>query len=519
VNRKRMLEAAADSATLWDIIIIGGGATGLGVAVDAAARGYRTLLLEKGDFASSTSSRSTKLIHGGVRYLQQGNIKLVREALHERGLLLRHAPHLVHPRSFVIPNYSWWDGLFYGTGLTLYDAMSGRLGLGRSQHLSRQRTLDLLPTLREERLVGGTLYRDAQFDDARLAIALARTAAGLGATVINYTQLLALIKEGGRVCGVVAEERESGREYRLRARAVVNATGVLTDSIRQIDDPSTKRIIVPSQGAHIVLPRSFLPGDAALMVPKTDDKRVLFAIPWHDRVIVGTTETAVNQIETAPRPFKSEIDFLLEHLTRYLSGTPGPADILSTFAGLRPLVKPSNSRGTALIPRDHFISVSKSGLVTVTGGKWTTYRKMAEQTVGRVIEVAGLTSQRCRTENLPLHGCAEASGDALSTYGSDAAAIRSLARELPEWNALLHPAFPYIGAEVIWAARNEMARTVEDVLARRTRALFLDARASIKAAPAVASLLARELGHDCAWAQAQAQSFAELATRYLPESA
>lgn len=514
-----MLEAAADSAAVWDIIIIGGGATGLGIAVDAAGRGYRTLLLEKGDFASSTSSRSTKLIHGGVRYLQQGNIKLVREALHERGLLLRHAPHLVHPRSFVIPNYSWWDGFFYGAGLTLYDAMSGRLGLGSSRHLSREDTLELLPTLRAQGLVGGTLYRDAQFDDARLAITLAQTAADLGAAVINYLPLVALVKEGGRVCGVVAEERESGREYRLKARCVINATGVLTDSVRQMDDPLAKRIILPSQGAHIVLPKSFLPGEAALMVPKTDDKRVLFAIPWHERVIIGTTDTAVTEIEPAPRPLKTEITFLLKHLTRYLSGSPGPSDILSTFAGLRPLVKPSHSRGTALVPRDHFISVSTSGLVTVSGGKWTTYRKMAEETVRRAIEVAGLTRQPCRTENLPLHGCADGNDDPLSIYGTDANAVRSLAREVPEWNRLLHPAFPYIAAEVIWAAREEMARTVEDVLARRTRALFLDARASIKAAPAVASLLAQELGHDSSWAQAQGQSFAELANRYLPESA
>ncbi len=512
-----MLEAAADSAAVWDIIIIGGGATGLGVAVDAAARGYKTLLLEKEDFASSTSSRSTKLIHGGVRYLQQGNIRLVREALHERGLLLRHAPHLVHPKSFVIPNYSWRDRLFYGAGLALYDAMSGRLGIGSSRHLSRSRTLDLLPTLKEQGLVGGTLYNDAQFDDARLAITLARTAAGLGATVINYLSMTALIKEGGRVRGLVAEERESGREYRLKARAVVNATGALTDSVRQIDEPSAKRIILPSQGAHIVLPKSFLRGDAALMVPKTDDKRVLFAIPWHERVVVGTTDTAVTEIETAPRPLKSEIDFLLTHLARYLSGAPAPADILSTFAGLRPLVKPSNSRGTALIPRDHFISVARSGLVTVTGGKWTTYRKMAEDTMGRVIEVAGLTPRPCPTENLPLYGCAEVNGDALSIYGSDVAAVRSLAREVPEWSALLHPAFPYIAAEVIWAARYEMARTVEDVLARRTRALFLDARASINSAPAVASLLAQELGHDSAWSQYQAESFIELAKRYLPD--
>jgi len=513
-----MLEMAADTATVWDIIVIGGGATGLGVAVDAVARGYRTLLLEKGDFAHATSSRSTKLIHGGVRYLQQGNLKLVREALYERGLLLRHAPHLVHPISFVIPNNSWWDAAFYGFGLKLYDIMSGRFTIGHSRHLSRKQTLELLPSVKTQRLIGGTLYLDGQFDDARLAIELARTAADLGATVINYMPITALIKENGRVRSVVAHESESGREFEFKGRVVVNATGIFADSIRRLDDPSAKISISPSQGAHIVLPRSFLPGGTALMVPKTDDGRVLFAIPWHDRVVVGTTDTAAAEIEAEPRPLPAEIEFLLTHVSRYLANPPQPGDILSTYAGLRPLARPATIRSSALIPRDHAITISGSGLVTVTGGKWTTYRKMAEDTVSRAIAVASLPQKACRTHDLALHGWSDAAvdGDPLSIYGSEATAIRALSKENPDWMKPLHPALPYIVAEVIWAVRHEMARTVEDVLARRTRALFLDARASIKAASQVAALLAQELQRDATWAQQQEMAFAQTAQRYLP---
>ncbi len=512
-----MLDAAADRAVVWDIIVIGGGATGLGVAVDGAARGYRTLLIEKGDFAHSTSSRSTKLIHGGVRYLQQGNIKLVREALRERALLLRNASHLVHPISFVIPNYSWWQAGFYGLGLKAYDAMAGRSGFGRSQHLSRKRTLDLLPALKPERLVGGTLYTDGQFDDARLAITLARTATDLGATLVNYMAISAMRKQKGQICALLARDVETHKEYELKARSVVNATGVFSDSIRRLDEPSAKPIIAPSQGSHIVLPRSFLPGETALMVPKTDDKRVLFAIPWHKHLIVGTTDTPVQEIQADPQPAEWEIEFLLTHAGRYLAVAPGRHDILSIFAGLRPLARPAGVRNTALIPRDHSILVSPSGLITVTGGKWTTYRKMAEQAVDRAIPVGGLDPKPCRTHELRLHGCTEGMAEEpLSLYGSEAADVRGLAKERPEWAAPIHPALPCTFAQVVWAARNEMARTVEDVLARRTRSLFLNARASAAAAAGVASLLAGELGRDAAWADAQAKSYEQLTRRYLP---
>jgi glycerol-3-phosphate dehydrogenase len=555
MNRDQMLRALTASADPWDLIIIGGGATGLGAAVDAAARGYRTLLLEQGDFAKGTSSRSTKLIHGGVRYLQQGNLKLVRESLRERGLLTRNAPHLVNHLAFVVPNYTWWEGPFYGAGLKIYDRLAGKLGLGPSRHLSRKATLDCLPTLEPKGLRGGTIYFDGQFDDARLAIALAQTAADLGGTVINYMQVTALLKKpvspatkssGDRrqarargrladspqsaeaISGVVARDIETGHEYRLAARGVINATGIFTDAIRRLDEPGAAAVIAPSQGAHIVLDRSFLPGDSAIMVPKTDDRRVLFAIPWHERVLIGTTETTVSKPALEPRPLREEIEFLLKHAARYLTKDPKPKDVLSAFAGLRPLVKHGKTRNTALVPRDHTIMVSEAGLVTITGGKWTTYRKMAEDTVDCAADVAGLEKRTCNTADLRLHGAdggeqrtetaaarSELKAHILRTYGSDGAAVLGLIDSQPALNERLHPDLPYRVAEVIWAVRHEMARTVEDVLSRRTRLLLLDARASMEISPRVARWIAQEIGRDEKWERQQVAAYRSLAEGYL----
>lgn len=501
----------------WDILIVGGGATGLGAAVEAAARGHRTLVVERGDFAKGTSSRSTKLVHGGVRYLQQGNVALVLEALRERGLLLRNAPHLVWELPFVVPAYDWWEGPFYGVGLRVYDLLAGRAGLSPSRSLSREETLARIPTLEPEGLRGGVIYRDAQFDDARLAVTLARTVADLGGVAVNYVEVVALLKEAGRVRGVLAIDAETGAEHRIRARAVVNAAGVFADGLRHMDDPESEPVLAPSQGTHLVLDRSFLPGDSAILVPHTDDGRVLFAVPWHGRVVVGTTDTPVAERPIEPRPQRQEIEFLLQHAARYLTRDPAPEDVLSCFAGLRPLVRARHADKTAALSRDHLLLVAPSGLVTITGGKWTTYRKMGEDAVDAAAVVAGLEPVPSVTAALPLHGwVAEGQRGEEGLYGSDAAAIDRLARERPEQGEPLHPRLPYRVAEVVWAARREMARTVEDVLARRTRALLLDARASVDAAPAVARLLAAELGRDAAWEQAQAALFRELARGYLP---
>jgi len=518
-TRREHLERARDSERCWDVLIIGGGATGLGAAVDAASRGYSTLLIERDDFAKGTSSRSTKLVHGGVRYLKQGNISLVNEALRERGRLRENAPHLVRHLSFIVPNYDWWEGPFYGVGLKLYDLLAGKMGLKPSRWLSKDKTLSKLPNLNAEDLRGGVMYYDGQFDDARLAIHLAMTAHDHGASLINYCEAVDLIKEGDITRGVVAVDRESGARLELRANVVINATGVFVDQLIQLDEPEAEPIIAPSQGVHIVLPGRFLNSDTAIMVPQTADGRVLFAIPWYDKLVVGTTDTAVERASAEPRPLKEELEFILTHAQEYLEEAPTEADVLSCFAGLRPLVSAGKGKRTSSLSRDHTIHTSRSGLITVTGGKWTTYRKMAEDVINEAMGIGGLEERPCVTMELQLHGWAEPEDDQIidfrSVYGSDLPSVDALIEEEPTLAAPLHERLPYRGAEVVWATRAEMARTVEDVLARRTRSLLLDARASIECAPRVAQLMARELGQDQAWVDQQVESFTELAGGYL----
>ncbi len=501
----------------FDIVVIGGGATGLGAAVEAATRGYRVALIERDDFAKGTSSRATKLVHGGVRYLKQGNVSLVRDALRERGRLLRNATHVTSNLTFVIPDYTGWGRAFYGIGLKLYDAMAGKLSLGPSQLLSRKETLALIPTVEPNGLAGGVVYHDGQFDDARLAINLAQTAADHGAVVVNYCACVGFIKEGGRIAGVRVRDAESGDEFEVGAKVVVNATGVFVDSLRQLDESASRPLVTVSQGIHLVLPKAFMPGSAAMMIPKTADGRVLFAVPWHDRVVVGTTDTPVPGASSEPRALDEERAFLMEHARKYLVKDPTDVDVLSVFAGLRPLVKTGRATGTASLSRDHTIVASASGLVTITGGKWTTYRKMGEDVINHAERVAGLAAGASRTANLRIHGWVEqATNDApLGVYGSDASGIRKLVKSRPELDADIHPGLTIRRAEVVWHARDEMARTVEDVLARRTRALLLDARASIEAAPAVAALLADELGRDETWRREQVAAYTALARGYV----
>lgn len=479
---------------IWDIIVIGGGATGLGIAVDASSRGYSVLLLEEFDFAKGTSSRSTKLVHGGVRYLAQGNIKLVREALRERGLMLQNAPHLTRRQEFVVPVYSKWEKFFYGTGLKIYDILAGRLGLGKTQILNTKEILKRIPVSDKKNLSGGIVYFDGQFDDARFAVNLAQTAMEQGACVVNHMRVVKLLKNNGKVCGVLASDRFGGEEIELRAKAVINATGVFVDKILKLDDPSTPAMVAPSQGVHIVLDKKFYPSDAALMIPKTSDKRVLFAVPWHNRVVVGTTDTPVSEILSEPLPFREEISFIIYHFNKYLTAQVRESDIKSVFTGLRPLVRSTNSGNTSILSRDHTIVVAPSGLVTITGGKWTTYRKMAKDAVDNAAFVGKLPVKPCATEHLKIHGWTDTvdKSDPLHTYGTDVAGIRSLMAEDPSLTELLHPDFHFTKAEVVWACRHEMAMTVEDVLARRLRLLFLDARAAIQVAPVVAEILANE---------------------------
>lgn len=517
-RRREDLLAALREPGPWDLVVIGGGATGLGTALEAATRGYRTLLLERDDFAKGTSSRSTKLVHGGVRYLAQGNISLVREALRERGLLRQNAPHLVHDLGFVIPAYRWSDKGFYGLGMKAYDLLAGRLGFGASRFLNLDEALARTPSLRRKGLRGGVLYHDGQFDDTRLAVTLLATLLDEGGTALNYVSVVGLLKDNNRVSGVVARDAETGETFELRARAVVNATGVFVDAVRRLDEPGAADMLSPSQGVHLVVDRRFQPGDSAVMIPKTEDGRVLFAVPWHGKVVLGTTDTPVEHVSAEPRALEEEIEFILRTAGQYLENPPTRADVRSVYVGQRPLVKAETTKtdgvgSTATLSRDHVIRISSSGLLTITGGKWTTYRKMGEDAVDRAATIGSLPAKPSRTAGLRLRGWTDrpATGDFADVYGADVDAVRAL----PGANQPLHPDLPFTEAEVRWAARYELARTVEDILSRRTRALLLDARASLAAAPRVAALLAEELGHDNAWAQRQVEDYEQLAASYL----
>jgi glycerol-3-phosphate dehydrogenase len=516
MNRNEMLQKLDDTSD-WDIIIIGGGATGLGAAVDAASRGYKTLLVERHDFAKGTSSRATKLVHGGVRYLAQGNIKLVREALKERGLLLKNAPHVTSSLSFVLPCYSLWQKIFYGVGLKVYGVMAGKLSLGSTKIISAKKTKQYLPTIDVKKLSGAIVYKDGQFDDARLAINLATTAAENGATVLNYCKVTKLVKHNKKVCGVVVQEEINGKAYNLKSKVVINATGVFADEVLQMDDADAKNIVSPSQGIHLVLPKKFFPGNDAMMIPKTADGRVLFAVPWHNNVVVGTTDTPVENHSMEPQPLQEEIEFVMQHINKYLEVEIKRSDVQSAFAGLRPLVKKGTGKNTAIMPRNHTIIVNPSGLVTITGGKWTTYRKMANDVINNAVFIAKLQKKLCVTEALKIHGWIGAvdKTDPLHFYGSDAASIKELINENENWGRLIHPSLPNIQAEIIWAVRNEMAITIEDVLARRTRMLFLNAPAAITAAPLVAKLMAAEMNKDEAWMQQQINDFIAVAKQYV----
>ena len=505
----------------WDILIIGGGATGLGIAVDAASRGFKTLLVEQADFAKGTSSRSTKLAHGGVRYLAQGNISLVTEALKERGLLLKNSPHLTKNESIIIPCFSWTTGLFYATGLLLYDWLSGKKSLGRSKLIGKKEVMQRLPTIKRSSLKCGVLYHDGTFDDARLALNLAQTCVENGGTVLNYCKVVSLIKNKDRkISGATIADKETGNEYEVKAKVVVNATGIFVDDILKMDLPDAKSLIRPSQGIHLVLDPSFLKSEDAIMIPHTEDGRVLFAIPWYQKVLVGTTDTPLETHSLEPRALESEIDFVLNTAGKYLSDVPHKSDVLSVFAGLRPLAATDDtSKKTKEISRSHKIIISNSGLVSVIGGKWTTYRKMAEDTLEKIMKNKMLARKKCITENLKIHGfVSEESNESFSVYGADKEGIKQLINEDKTNGISLSEDIMITPAQIIWAVRKEMARTVEDVLARRIRVLFIDARIACKLAPKVASIMMKELNENEEWKNRQIEAFSDLAKGYILKS-
>lgn len=516
MNRNASIENMR-TVTTWDMVVIGGGATGLGTALEATVRGYRVLLLEQSDFAKSTSSKSTKLVHGGVRYLAQGDIALVREASIERGLLVKNAPHLVRNLSFIIPVYSWWDRIKYTVGLKMYDWIAGRLSLGASVFVRPEKVISRLPTIVRDRLKGGVLYHDGQFDDARLALNLAQTIEDRGGVVVNYVKVTSLCKDAnGRITGVEARDLETGEPFEINTKVVVNATGVFVDDILRMDRPGVRKSTTASQGVHIVLDRKFLPGNEALMIPETPDGRVLFAVPWHGKLVVGTTDTPVEHASLEPVALNEEIAFILDTAGKYLVQKPKRADVLSVFAGLRPLAAAEPGQKTKEISRSHKIIVAPSGLFTMLGGKWTTYRKMGEDLVDKIEQVLKWPKTQTGTKQLRVHGYVPKVdwSDPLYYYGADAAAVKQLHEEQQEW---VSEELGIRKAQVIWAVQEEMARSVEDVLSRRTRAVLLDAAAALRAAPRVAEIMAMLLQKDEAWIQQQITDFQHTVQYYLPE--
>ncbi len=501
----------------WDVAIIGGGASGLGAAIESVTRDYKTILLEQYDFTRGTSSRSTKLVHGGVRYLAQGNISLVFEALRERGLLRKNAPHLVSNISFLIPSYSWWAIPFFTIGLTMYDLLAGKLSFGRSLPQSKSETVLKIPTINNQNLRGSVLYHDGQFDDSRLGINMVQTIFDNGGIALNYMKVIEPLKTDGKISGVIAKDGETGIEYKINTKSVINATGVFVDKILQKDNPGAKVIVQPSQGVHVVVDKEFLPSKHALMIPKTKDGRVLFAVPWYDKVILGTTDIPIENTSIEPMATAEEVDFILETAGRYLTKKPSRSDVKSVFAGLRPLAAAEEGGKTKEISRGHKIYQSESGLITVIGGKWTTYRQMGEEVINKAVRIADLPKKKSVTINLHLHGYKENVdiNDPLHFYGADEEKIKELTNNNAGLNEWVSEELKISKAQVVWAFRNEFARNVEDVLSRRTRALFLDAAESIRIAPKVAEILAKEYNYDKAWEENQVGEFTELAKRYL----
>ena len=500
---------------IWDVLIIGGGATGLGVALDAALRGLSVVLFEQHDFAKGTSSRSTKLIHGGVRYLGQGDIKLVYSALHERDLLIKNAAHVVHSQSFIIPCYTTMDVIKYSAGLRVYDLLAGSFGLGRSRFISKGRISEKLPSVNREGLKGGVEYFDGQFDDARLAINLAQTAIENSAVVLNYFKVNGIIKESGKIRGITVNDAETGEMYEVKSKTVINATGVFVDDILKMDEPASGKTVRPSQGVHVVVNKKFMSSSSAMLIPKTDDGRVLFAVPWHDHLLIGTTDTLIEQHSIEPVALDVEINFILNTINKYLDNGPSVKDVLSVFAGLRPLAASSDkSKATKELSRDHKLFTSKSGMITITGGKWTTYRKMAEKTVDLALKNMGSARIPSTTAKTGLHGLRPPTHTHLSVYGTDEDLIVQLIGQNPLLSQKLVNGHDYTHAEVVWAIRNEMAKSIEDVLSRRLRLLFLDAAAAIEAAPVVADIFEKESGWSNKRKAEQLDEFYKIAYHY-----
>ena len=518
MNRKVMMDKLKSDSKTYDFIIIGGGATGIGVALEASARGYSVVLLEKSDFTKSTSSKATKLLHGGVRYLAQGDIGLVREAVVERGLMLKNAPHITKSQSFIIPTHGLYDEVLYTVGLTFYDLLAGKLSLGRSRRISKAKTLERISLINPDKISAGVVYYDGQFDDSRMAINVLQSSVEMGAKVVNYCSVDGLVKDtNGKLTGVKVIDEEGGTSFEIKGKQVVNATGVFADDVLQMDSPGAEKTIAPSQGVHLILDKSFLPGDDAITIPKTDDGRVLFLVPWHNKVIVGTTDTPLEQESLEPVALEEEIGFILSTASRYLTKAPKRSDVLSVFAGLRPLAATKGKGNkTKEISRSHKIYTSKSGLLTMVGGKWTTFRRMGEDLVNKAEKNNNWSHVRTKTKHLKIHGYKENVNydNPLHFYGSDEEPLLELSKQ-NGWDSSISDSMGVIKAQVIWAVRNEMALNVEDFLARRVRCQLLDAKESVKIAPEVAKIMAKELGKDEAWQTKEVADYLVVTSNYI----
>jgi len=518
MNRKTMMNKLRSDSKTYDFVIIGGGATGIGIALEASARGYSVVLLEKSDFTKSTSSKATKLMHGGVRYLAQGDIGLVREAVVERGLMLKNAPHITKSQSFIIPTHGLYDEILYTVGLTFYDLLAGKLSLGRSKRISKAKTLKRISLINPDKISAGVVYYDGQFDDSRMAINVLQSAVEMGAIVLNYCSVDGLVKdESGNLTGVTVHDEVDGETFEIKGKQIVNATGVFADDVLQMDSPGAEKTIAPSQGVHLILDKSFLPGDDAITIPKTDDGRVLFLVPWHNKVIIGTTDTPIKEESLEPIALEEEIGFILSTASRYLTKAPKRSDVLSVFAGLRPLAAPKGKGNkTKEISRSHKIYTSDSGLLTIVGGKWTTFRKMGEDLVDKAEKNHEWKHIPTKTRHLKIHGYKKNVdyNNPLYFYGSDEEHVLNLS-EQNGWNKSISDSMGVIEAQVVWAVRNEMALNVEDFLARRVRCQLLDAKESIKMAPIVATIMAKELGKDQAWQTKQVADYTEVTSNYI----
>lgn len=515
MQREAFLRAATSRRSPYDVIVIGGGANGLGIALDCAHRGLEVLLLERAAFGAGTSSRSSKLIHGGIRYLAQAQFGLVREALHERALLLRNAAGLVTPLPFILPAGKRLELYKYAAGLKLYDALAGEHKLSTSRILDSTETRRLAPQLGRAPLVGSVSYTDAHFDDTRLLQALAHSAAARGATLLNHMPVVALHKNArGQLRAVGVRDALGGATHDFEARVIINASGVHGDAVRRLADATLEAEILPSQGTHLVVPNRFYSSDHALVMPRTPDGRVMFVMPWHGQALIGTTDTALDKLVDPPVPQREEIDMILTVTARHLHRAPSRSDVLSAFAGVRPLAAAPGSARSSKISREHAISVDSAGLVTVSGGKWTTYRRVAEQCVDVAVKLAGLRARDVSTRELELVTPDSARGG-VDALGFPARGVAHIGAEQAALAAPLSDALPYSGAHFAYAARYEMAMTVADALAYHTRALFIDARAALDIAPRVATIMANELQRDTNWVASELAALRSIAAPFI----